>query len=782
MNVSWLSRAGVAVLAGAMIWTGSLPLDAAEIAASAPVIAQTGQRTFATIVVNGEQRGELIVLVQPDGVYASLSGLRERGLVIPPRFDGSDAERYVNVNDLAPEITAAFDLNGPTLRLDAASAASLARESAVSLAPAPERMRDALAPKSGYLNYSLRAGSAGLSGAQELTLSDAHKTFFSAGTFDAHGFHRNLTNFTWTDPLARRRTVVGDVVADSGDLGSALTIAGVSVARASDIDPDGQPHASPVLRATVLTPSKADISINGQLIRTVDVAPGTVDFSNLPGTGGVTDATIVLRDAFGRTQTVSTRYYGASAVMNKGATDYAFAAGVAREALAAAPPFGNLVALARYRLGLTESTTVGAHAELASGFENAGVSVDHAGRLGTWEMGLAQSRDRGVSGLAGVLAYSAGTRNIWVNATVRAATPAYVSIAQRTFTDRTTSDQRVSLGMRPFRGTYMSAISYSASRSLLGATSRILSWQQSVALRGGVSLLVTAGTSATLGRSQRDFSVFLFRSAPRNSSLPTVNASLQSYGPAVRSALELERFPAPAGGIGYDVTGYDSGPMVSNGRIAARSPVGNVDVDYGLARGGPLTGNIAVSGAIAFAGPYAHLSQPISDSFAIVNVAGGERVKVLLDNQDAGTTDRNGVLVIANLPSYSAKRIRIERDDGPVNLGLTNADRHLMVASRHGGRAEFFASVVTAVIGTVSVSGIGGTVVPAFGQLSVQSSEKRVVTSELDREGHFYLEDVTAGSHAALIRYGGGECRFTMEIPRTARIETNIGAFTCARS
>jgi outer membrane usher protein len=764
-----------------MIWTGSSPLVASENDAIAAVTAQPGQRTFATIVVNGEQRGEQIVLVKPNGVYASLSGLRACGLVIPPRFDEGDPERYVNVDELAPEITAVFDLNGPTLRLDAASTASLVRESAVSLAPAPDRMRDALAPTSGYLNYSLRAGSAGLSGAQELTLSDAHKTFFSAATFDAHGFHRSLTNLTWTDPLARRRTTVGDVVADSGDLGSALAITGVSVARASDIDPDGQAYTSPVLRATVLTPSTADIFINGQLIRTVDVAPGTVDFSNLPGTGGVTDARIVLRDAFGRTQAVSTRYYGASSVMNKGATDYSFSTGVARNALAAQAPFGKLVALVRYRLGLTASTTVGAHAELAAGFENAGASVDHAGRIGTWEMGLAQSRDRGVSGVAGSLAYSAGTRNIWLNAAIRAATPAYVSIAQSAFSDRTTSDQRLSIGMRPFRGTYMSAISYGASRSLLGVTSRVLSWQQSVALSRGVSLLVTAGTSATLGRSQRDFSVFLFRSAPRSSSLPTVNASLQSNGPTVRSALELQRVAAPAGGVGYDVTGYDSGPMVSNGRIAARSPIGNVDVDYGVTRGGPLTGNVAVSGAIAFAGRYAHLSQPISDSFAIVNVAGGERVKVLLDNQDAGTTDRHGVLVIPNLPSYSAQRIRIERDDGPVNLGLSNADRRLMVASRHGGFAQFSASVVTAVIGTVSVSGIGGNVIPTFGQLSLQVGEKRV-TSELDRDGHFYLEDVTAGSHAAVIRYGGGECRFTMEIPRTTRIEANIGAFTCARS
>ena len=99
--------------------------------------------------------------------------------------------------------------------------------------------------------------------------------------------------------------------------------AGVSVARESDTDPDGQPHTSPTVHGTVLTPSVADVYINGQLIRSIDVAPGAVDFSNLPGSGGVTDATIVLRDAFGRTQALSTRYYGAASVLNKGETDYA---------------------------------------------------------------------------------------------------------------------------------------------------------------------------------------------------------------------------------------------------------------------------------------------------------------------------------------------------------------------------------------------------------------------------------------------------------------------------
>ena len=199
---------------------------------------------------------------------------------------------------------------------------------------------------------------------------------------------------------------------------------------------------------------------------------------------------------------------------------------------------------------MTESTTVGAHAELALGFENAGASFDHTGRAGTWGMDLAQSRDHGTRGVAGIFSYAAGTRNVWLNAIVHAATPAYVTLGERASPDRMLSDRSLTVGIRPFRGSLTSAFSYSDGRSLLGVSDRTISWQQSLTLTRGLSVLVTAGTSASGGVSHRDFSVFLYRAASRVSSLPAVTASLATSG----SAFALERTAPPGGGTGYDVT------------------------------------------------------------------------------------------------------------------------------------------------------------------------------------------------------------------------------------
>ena len=88
---------------------------------------------------------------------------------------------------------------------------------------------------------------------------------------------------------------------------------------------------------------------------------------------------------------------------------------------------------------------------------------------------------------------------------------------------------------------------------------------------------------------------------------------------------------------------------------------------------------------------------------------------------------------------------------------------------------------MTAVIGKVTVSREGRVTVPAFGQLSLVSPKAKV-SSELDGDGRFYFENVAPGRYGATIRYSGGECRFTLAVPRATTIEQNIGAFTCERS
>lgn len=773
MNVFSVKTAARFLVVGALIGTGASSTLANESPVVAAALVRGDTRSFATFVVNSQERGEHIVLLKADGVYAAVDDLRAAGLSIPPRAGLVATSEYVRLADLAPEIEAAFDPQGPTVRLDARSSDSLTQRSSISILSGRERRGDARRERSGYLNYSLRTDSTRTwSAAQELTLSDASKTLFLAGTVDAGRFRRSLGNLTWNNDTKRRRLVIGDVLADSGEHGSSQIIEGVSVARSFDSTPYEQRTTSPTLYGTALTPSMADVYVNGALIRSVDVPPGTFDFRNLPTGAGANDARIVVRDAFGHTQILSSRYFGANSILRAGETDYAYSLGESRGA--------GPAALARYGIGLSSSTTVGAHAELGKSFQNFGTSIDHTGRLGIFHVAVAQSRDRSDSGFAGALRCTFGGRNLWATAALEAATADYMTLAQRAFPERTTLEERINVGMRPFRGNYTSNISYNASHSRLGSFSRQLSWQQTVPVARGVSLLVSSGVSMTPSGSRPDFSVFLTRFGGRNSR-DTTNLSFRADGGVLQPAIEVQHATPLAGGAGYDANVYPSGRMLSAGRLAVRSSIGNLDMDYDLARDGSLSGAAALSGGVVFAGKYAHVSQPIADSFALVKVAGGERVEVLVDNQDVGTTDRNGFLVLPDVRSYYGERIGIVRDGGPVNLNVSSNDQEIVVASRRGAVAEFNASIVTAIIGKVTVSENGRKTIPVFGKLSLASTNG-TTSSDLDGAGRFYFEDMAPGKYAATIRYGGGECRFTLAVPHTTTIEQNIGEFTCVGS
>jgi outer membrane usher protein len=750
------------------------------VTAVSPALA-AGTRTFATFVVNSEDRGEHIVLLKSDGTYAAVADLRASGLSLPQRVVTGAVDGYVRLADLAPEISATFDAVGPTVRLDARNPAFLTQHSDISASSGANLAGEASHNRSGYLNYSAAIdGSRAWTTAGELTLSDSSKTLFIAATMDRNGLDRGLTNLTWADDVRRKEITVGDVFGDSGDLGSSEIVDGVNVARSFGSTPYAERTTSPNLSGTALTPSTADIYVNGQLIRSVDVPPGAFNFSNLPGGGGPNDAQIVLRDAFGHTQILSARYYGGDSILRMGDTDYSYSVGEGRGTAGFGQSATGLVALGRYAVGISPSTTLGGHVEDGASFENVGGSFAHGGRFGIVNGAVAESRNRGLSGLAATVAYTFAGPSAWVTASMNGATTKYVTLAERDLPDSTLVEELLDIGLRPFRNSYTTSISYSASRARLAGFTRSLTWQHTLPVGRGVSLIASTGVSGSVGRLHPTLSLFLIKSGGRASRDTTTTLSLQSEGGTVQPAIEEEQATPIAGGSGYDTTFFPSGNLSSSGRYSLRSSIGDLDADYALTRSGRLNGDVALSGAVAFVDGYAHLSQPIADGFALVKVDGGEPVDVQVDNQDYGRTDAKGFLVVPNLQSYFAEPVGVEREDGPANLDISSERQTVVVGSRRGALVAFNASVVTAVIGTVRVSHAGAAEIPSFGRLSLRVSKADVV-SELDGNGRFYFENLAAGSYAATVRYAGGECRFTLAIPRLTAIEQNVGAFTCAR-
>ena len=91
---------------------------------------------------------------------------------------------------------------------------------------------------------------------------------YASGSRDAQGrFTRGLTSYTVDDREHLTRWVVGDDFASAGTLGGALLLGGVGVSRNFELDPYFVRYPTFGLSGAVMTPSTADVYVNGAIVR-----------------------------------------------------------------------------------------------------------------------------------------------------------------------------------------------------------------------------------------------------------------------------------------------------------------------------------------------------------------------------------------------------------------------------------------------------------------------------------------------------------------------------------
>jgi outer membrane usher protein len=68
--------------------------------------------------------------------------------------------------------------------------------------------------------------------------------------------------------------------------------------------------------------------------------------------------------------------------------------------------------------------------------------------------------------------------------------------------------------------------------------------------------------------------------------------------------------------------------------------------------------------------------------------------------------------------------------------------------------------------------------VPSYGRITVKTLD-RTITSPLGTEGEFYLENLPVGKYAALVEYEGGECKFSIDVPKRDGSIVEMGQLIC---
>lgn len=728
--------------------------------------------------VNGVAAGEMTVFFEEADALvriADLAGAGIQGFAGQTRVEGG--ETFVSLASLAPEVSWKFDESELRLDLtvDPALLPTVRREIR---AGRPADMVYSSDP-SAFVNYSTTVVDGGaLSGFAEMGWSRGRALLYSSVARQADGdLVRGLTQLFVDDRLRLVRWVAGDSFAASGNLGGSVLLAGLSVARNFSLDPYFYRYPGVGVSGAVMTPSHADIYVNGRLVAQEAIAPGTFDFSNLPVEHGSGETQVVLRDAFGGERVLTSSYYLSTALLARGLSDFSYSLGVRRESQTDESfGYGDPVFVASHRVGLSDRLTLGLRSEATRDLVSGGGSVVTPFARGEVEAALAASGGREARGYAASLRASARYGSFSLGGFWQRMSDRYATVSLAATQDRAVVTGGAFAGVALGRAGSLT-LQYAQQDWRDTGSTRRLQAAYNTRLFDGVSLLVNAsrGRTPLTGDSTEIWATLNFALARRH----TANVQWRHDDEGSSFSAGVRHSPPLAEGFGYsfDATAQDGG--AANGAALAeyRGRRGVVSGAYRLFGGGS-SGYLTAAGGVAVLGGSVFATRPIEQGFALLRVPGVTGVEGFSRNQSAGRTNRRGELLVPDLLPYYANRLGIADTDLPPDYLVDSVQRVIAPPYRGGAVVTFPVRRLRAFRGTLRVSFRGVEVVPLYGELSV-TAQGNDYRSDIGSTGNFYLEDVPAGVRRGRVTYRGLTCEFDLFLPASQEPVANLGEQIC---
>ena len=140
-----------------------------------------------------------------------------------------------------------------------------------------------------------------------------------------------------------------------------------------------------------------------------------------------------------------------------------------------------------------------------------------------------------------------------------------------------------------------------------------------------------------------------------------------------------------------------------------------------------------VTGAIAYADSEIYFGRPIDQSFAILNAANTENVRVYRNNQLVGRTNALGRLIIPSISAYVGQQIRIDDRDVPLNTQLEQVQQYAVARDGAAAQLNFKGKEQSSISGYLSTLQL---VVPAAVPVPVElvPSPPQTKSAKLDKQ------------------------------------------------
>jgi outer membrane usher protein len=754
------------------------------------------QRAPLSLVVDGVTKlQDAIVILRGDDVLVLEDDLRAADVpLLGAAFVEVGGARYVSLASLAPQTT--FKVDSSALEVDLQVDPTLLGHAAIPIGVAPTRVL-AKADPSGFLSYSITSDSSDASrdvnGFVQAGVGSAATGLLTASAaYSGGSTHRGLIAYTRENETNLSALTIGDEFAQTGELGGDVVVGGVGATRHFEFQPNYTYFPTPGLRGEALSPTTADLYVNGTFVRAVQLAPGTFDLSGIPvgPGGGVTQ--IVLHDAYGNTETVNGAYYQTRQLLRQGVTDYDYHVGFLRpDPFDKIDQYGALAALGEYRIGLSDHLTVGGRFEHTAGISSGGPQIDVALPLGHVSFDAAASDAFGTVGRAFAVGYDYFSRSFGVSFSAETLSANYATASLEAGQPRQRSSLHESFGMPIFKNATIQLSNTTTTYTNEPPTAQLLA---DVIVRPrrldayvtfsaerdtGSSILglgVPIGVTHSVGpNAQWTFGAQITFTTGKSSA---ATAGVSDAGGAVAESVTVSK-PAPIGpGFGYQIAGTDGTDRSAAAQVLYQTPYGNVET-LSSSGFGPSSTTVTVSGALVGFRQGVFFTQPVNGGYALVDVPGFPHLPVFLNSQFAGRTDGHDETIVSNLSPYYDNQVAIDELRNRLDLTEDTTVQDVRPKNSSGVFTEFTIRHFHAYSGHIVIHRGGKAIVPVLGQ-AVFTLAKHEYTSDLGREGQFYVEDLEAGTYAVTVATeDGGTCAFHVAFAADASPVTDLGTLTC---
>lgn len=709
-------------------------------------------------------------------VYATKEQLERLRLLVPQATGISyNGKQYIRL-DAIPDIAYEIDESQQRLRIDAAATAF--QQTALT-ARYLQPIAITQSPPGAFLNYDVLLEHQDIdngtvaNGAFEVGLFN--DTGVATTTFLAREFNRDnefvRLNSTWSRdwPDTMRTLRLGDSISAAGGWGRPVQFGGMQFGTNFATRPDFVTFPLPELQGEAVLPATVELYADDMLRLRRDIEPGPFDITNVPLTTGASDIQLVVRDVLGRERVISQPYYISRELLREGLHDYSYEAGFTRRRFSlVSNDYGRFFAAGTHRYGLSNRVSGEARLELLDEQQTLGISSSLLASRWLGTLFAAAAVSRGETGKGELLSagldrlgrrFSYGFQTTW------------------------TSEDFRQLGFQPGEPSPRLSTTARMGLSLDGRSSLSLAYLLLERRNDNDFEFANLNYSFRLF-TQNYLNVFISRNLQRGSTFFGVNLIVPLDGDVSTSAgyrrddgdsyttLSFQKNLPAGNGIGYRLD-TEQGPIDRHrAAVAAATTVGTYRVE--AARSGSVNGlRLNASGGVAWMGSRPYLSRTLQDSFAVVEVADYENVRVYRENHEIGRTGADGTILIPRLRSFESNRLQIEQEDMPLDARIDGLEEIVAPAFRRGIHVPFPVRPANGAL--IELRQADDALVPAGARVRIQDQQQ---TFPVGRQGQVYVTGL-AEINRLIAEWNGHSCYFDLKYPESAEPLPHIGPIEC---